>query len=154
MVFYPLQQIESAIKRLQNNEEVDVSQLPPVPTLPAPATGKKNKAKRRIRLLKQLCFAWANAFCAIETTSNQLMTSSPESNPWKTRALMTMATLLYVISLAVSNFLEVSVPNFLAVFECVIVKCVVLSSFLVYFDCNSQQFRMRVVPNFRERQTD
>ncbi|XP_015750034.1 PREDICTED: coiled-coil and C2 domain-containing protein 1-like, partial [Acropora digitifera] len=33
-------QIDSAIERLKNNEEVDVSQLPPVPTLPAPATGE------------------------------------------------------------------------------------------------------------------
>ena len=40
------------------------------------------------------------------------MTLSPESNPWKTRALITMA--IYVIFLAVSNFLTV--------FECVIVN--------------------------------
>ena len=73
------------------------------------------------------------ACCAIEASSNQLMTLSPESNPWKTRALITMATLPHVIFLVVSNFL--------AVFECVIVNLYfyLFSCFILIVICNNSE---------------
>ena len=61
------------------------------------------------------------------------MTLSPESNPWKTRALITMATLPHVIFLVVSSFL--------AVFECVIVNLYfyLFSCFILIVICNNSE---------------